>query len=152
MIDKDLELCALLLRIASPVTHDNAAIAQINQAAEVVHNVRLGTGASISAAVCTYPGFPDVNKELMAQAEVRKASPLRLAQLLGVLIRARRRSGRSPVDNHPSQPGGPLQRCIGGATNQDGWMRTLHRPRTENDGIKLIVLTLKRHLYPGICV
>ena len=53
IIDKDTELCALLLRIASPVTHDNAAIAQINQAAEVVYNVHLGTCASIAAAVCT---------------------------------------------------------------------------------------------------
>ena len=99
MIDKDLELCALLLRIASPITHDDAAIAQISQAAEVVHNVRLGTCASISAAVGTYPGFPNVNEELMAQAKRR---PCTSHTFWSVLIRARRRSGRSPVDNHPS--------------------------------------------------
>ena len=82
MVNKDPELFALFFRIAAPVTYDNAAIAQINQAAEVVYNVRLRTCASIAATVCTSPGFPNVNKELMAQAEVRKASPLRLAELL----------------------------------------------------------------------
>src|SRR5215813_7635479 len=82
ILDKDPELFALLFRIAPPVTYDNAAIAQINQVAEVIYNVRLGACASIAAAVCSYPGFPNINKELMAQAEIRKASPLRLAQLL----------------------------------------------------------------------
>ena len=54
-------------------------------------------------------------------------------------LRAQAR-GQPPI----SYPGGPLQRCIGSATNQNGWMRTLHRPRAGDDRIKLIVLTLKR--------
>src|SRR5262249_40719017 len=147
ILDKDTELCALLLRIASPVTHDDAAIAQINQAAEIVHNVRLGTCASITAAACANPGFPDVNKELMAQAEGRQASSLRLAQLLE-RAETRTKVFRAQPGGQPpiSDPGCSLQCCIGGATNQDGWMRTLHRPRAGDDRIKLIVLTLKRHL------
>ena len=93
MVNKDPELFALFFRIAAPVTYDNAAIAQINQAAEVVYNVRLRTCASIAATVCTSPGFPNVNKELMAQAEVRKRRPCASQSFWSVLRRARRRSG-----------------------------------------------------------
>src|SRR5262245_4600925 len=82
MLEKDTELCALLLRIVPPVPHDNAAIAQINQVAEVIHNISLGACASIAAAVSASPGFPNVNKELMVQAKVRQTSPLRLAKPL----------------------------------------------------------------------
>jgi hypothetical protein len=77
-----MELCALLRRIAPPVTHDHTAIPQIHQASEVVDDLRLGPCARISAAVRACPGFPDVDKELMAKAEVGKSPPLRLAQLL----------------------------------------------------------------------
>ena len=110
ILDKETELLALLFRIAAPVTHDNATIAQINQAAEVVHNVRLGTCASIAAAVCAYPGFANVKKELMAQAEVRKAAPLRLAQLLERAETRPQALGAQPRGYPPiSQPGSPLQ-------------------------------------------
>jgi hypothetical protein len=80
--DKDAELIALLFCIASTVAHDHMTISQINQASEVVHDIRLGTCANISIAVRAFPGFPNVDKKLMAKAEVGKASPLRLAQLL----------------------------------------------------------------------
>src|SRR5262245_59767152 len=121
MLDKDPELFALLLRIAPPVTYDNAAIAQINQATQIVHNVRLGPCASIAAAVCPSPGFPNVNKKLMAQAEVCKASPLHLTKLLE-RVQTRPQALRAQPGGQPpiSKPGGPLQRCIGGASNQDG--------------------------------
>ena len=66
MGDKETKLCALLLRVASPVTHDNAPIAQINQASEVVHNLRLGTCAGISAAVRACPGFSDQDQPTIA--------------------------------------------------------------------------------------
>jgi hypothetical protein len=80
--DKVVELFALLFRIASTVAHNHMAIAQINQASEVVHDIRLGTRARIPVTVRAFPGFSYVDKELMAKAEVGKTSPLCLAQLL----------------------------------------------------------------------
>src|SRR5262245_61345601 len=55
VLDKDAELLTLLFRIAAPVTHDNAAVAQVNQASEIVYKLRLGPGTSIAAAVRACP-------------------------------------------------------------------------------------------------
>ena len=44
-------------------------------------DLRLRPRARISAAVRTSPGFPDVEKELVAEAEVSEASSVRLTQL-----------------------------------------------------------------------
>src|SRR5262249_49174287 len=127
----------------------NTAIAQIHQTSQVVHDLRLRTGASITAAVCASSGSSNIDKELVAQAEVRQASPVCLAQLVE-RVETRPQALRAQPRGHPpiSQPGDPLQRRVGGATDQDGRMRTLYRPRTGDDGIKLIVLALKRHLAP----
>src|SRR5215831_1824598 len=139
--DKNTQLLALLLSVAASVTHDNTAIAQINQTSQVVHDLRLRTGASITATVRASSGFPNIDKELVAQAEVRQASPVRLAQFVEH-VETRPQALRAQPRGHPpvSQPGDPLQCRVGGATDQDGRMRTLYRPRTGNDGIKLIVL------------
>jgi hypothetical protein len=75
------ELLALFFCIASTVAYDHLAVSQINQASEVVHDIRLRTCTRISVAVGAFPGFSDVDKELMAEAEVGKASPFCLAQL-----------------------------------------------------------------------
>src|SRR5262249_18754205 len=120
---------------------------QLNQAAEVVHNLRLGPGASIATAVRARSGLSNVDKKFVAQAEVRQASPVRLAQFFE-RIETRTQTLRAHSRGHPpiAQPGDALQGGIGGAPNQDGQMWTLHRPRIGDDGSKLIVLALKRHL------
>ena len=82
MGDKDVELLALLIRIASAVAHDHMAISQINQASEVVHDIHLRTCARIPVTIRASPGFSDVDEELMAKTEIGKTSPLRLAQFL----------------------------------------------------------------------
>ena len=80
--EKETELLALRLRITSPVAHDNTVIAKVNEASEVLYQVRRGPRACITAAVCTLPGLSDVEKELMTKTEVGKAPPVCLAQLL----------------------------------------------------------------------
>jgi hypothetical protein len=81
-LDEHPELLTLRLRIAASVPHDHTAIAQLHQASEIIDNLLLGPGARISAAVRACSRLANVEKELMAQAEVGKASPVRLAQLL----------------------------------------------------------------------
>ena len=82
VIEKDVELSALRLRTAASVAHNYTIVTQLHQALKVIDNLLLGPGARISAAVRACPGLPNAEKELMAQAEVGQASPVRLAQLL----------------------------------------------------------------------
>ena len=77
-----MELFTLLPRVAPPVTRDNAVISQIDEASEVVHDIRLRTCTRISAAARAFSGVPNANKKLMDKVEVGKSSPLRLAQPL----------------------------------------------------------------------
>ena len=77
--DKGPELLALRFSIASPVTHDKAIISKVRQASEVIHNVCLRTRASITAAVRGFPGLPNVDEELVTEAEVCQSLPLCLA-------------------------------------------------------------------------
>jgi hypothetical protein len=82
VVDEAGELLTLLFRVATTVAHDDVAISQIDQASEVIHDIRLGTGAKVSGPIRAWPGFSNVDKELVAQAEVGEASSLCLAQLL----------------------------------------------------------------------
>ena len=82
VLEKAAELATLRRRSAAPVAHDHPLIAQLRQASEVIENVCLGPGAGFSASVRTSSRLADGEEELMAQAEVGHASPVRLAQLL----------------------------------------------------------------------
>ena len=82
MGEKKGKLFPLFVHIASTVAHDHVAIAQINQATEVVHDIHLEACPRLPVTVCPCPGFSDIDEELMAQAEVGKTTSLCLAKLL----------------------------------------------------------------------